>query len=147
MVSQKVSAEQVRSKVHRYWDALANKSKEKLTDFYTPDALVFMADTRRNEPARLMIERRTREFFDSEGSAGADVIGNIEVQITGPNVAIATYSYHFRAIRNRNNMRLQIDMPQARASQIFRLDADGEVRIVHEHLSAAKLPIITKLDS
>jgi ketosteroid isomerase-like protein len=144
-MTKNISAEQVRAKVHRYWDALANKSKEKLTDFYTPDAIVFMADTRRNEPARLMIERRTREFFDSQGSAGAEVVGNIEVQIPSSDVAIATYGYHFRAIRTRNNIRLQIDMPLARATQIFHLDTDGEVRIVHEHLSAAKNPTITKL--
>lgn len=74
------------------------------------------------------------------------MVGNIDVQIPSPDVAIATYGYHFRAIRTRNNVRLQIDMPMARATQIFRLDADGEVRIIHEHLSAAKNPTVTKLE-
>lgn len=99
-----ISAEQVRAAVRSYWEALAKKSKQELADFYAPDAIVFMADTRRNEPARLMIERRNREFFDAQGSAGAEV-GDIDVHIPGPEVAIATYSYHFRAVRIRNNIR------------------------------------------
>jgi len=140
----KISADRVRSAVRAYWDALAKKSKEKLADFYAPDAIVFMADTKRNEPAKLMIERRNREFFDTQGSASAQP-GEIEVHIPGPHVAIATYSYHFRAIRIRNNVRVQIDMPNTRATQVFRLESDGALRLIHEHLSASKYPNITVL--
>ena len=145
-MAQSISTEQVRTIIHRYWNALARKSREELAAFYAPDAIVFMADTRRNEPARLMIERRNREFFDSQSSAGAEVVGDIDVQIPCPDVAIATYGYHFHAIRSRAGTRLHIDMPMARATQIFRLETDGELRIVHEHLSAAKNPTITKAD-
>jgi uncharacterized protein (TIGR02246 family) len=140
-----VSVEQVCAVVHSYWNALAAKAKEKLTAFYASDAIVFMADTKRNEPARLMIERRNREFFDTQGSAGAEV-GPIEVQIPGPDVAIATYAYNFHAIRIRNNKRFRVDMPAARATQIFRRDADSEWRIVHEHLSASRNPTISSLE-
>ncbi len=141
---EKIAAEQVRAAVRAYWNALAKKSKQELAGFYAPDAIVFMADTRRNEPARLMIERRNREFFDAQGSASAEV-GEIEVHIPGPDVAIATYSYHFRAIRIRNNNRVQIDMPMTRATQVFRRESDGALRLVHEHLSAAKNPTFTVL--
>jgi ketosteroid isomerase-like protein len=141
---EKISADRVRGAVRAYWDALAKKSKEKLADFYAPDAIVFMADTKRNEPAKLMIERRNREFFDTQGSASAQP-GEIEVCTPGPNVAIATYSYHFRAIRIRNNVRVQIDMPNTRATQVFRLEPDGALRLIHEHLSASKYPTITVL--
>lgn len=141
---EKISADQVRAAVRGYWDALATKSKQKLADFYAPDALVFMADTKRNEPAKLMIERRNREFFDTQGSAGAE-LGEIEVHIPGPNVAIATYSYYFRAMRIRNNNRVQIDMPATRATQVFRRESDGALRLIHEHLSASKVPTIRLL--
>src|SRR6266849_10495073 len=124
-----VSVEQISAAVHRYWDALASKAKEKLTAFYASDAIVFMADTKRNEPARLMIERRNREFFDTQGSAGAKV-GPIDVQIPGPDVAIATYSYDFHAIRIKSNKRFRVEMQSARATQIFRRDADGVWRII-----------------
>ncbi|HLJ30754.1 MAG TPA: DUF4440 domain-containing protein [Candidatus Angelobacter sp.] len=137
-------AEQVRAVIRSYWDSLASKSKQKLADLYASDAIVFMADTRRSEPARLMIERRNREFFDTQGSAGAQ-LGEIEVHVPGPDVAIASYSYHFRAIRVRGNNRVQIDMPLTRATQVFRREAGGELRLVHEHLSAAKNPTITML--
>ncbi len=141
---QDISAEQVRAAVRSYWEALASKSKQKLADFYAGDAIVFMADTKRNEPARLMIERRNREFFDTQGSASAD-LGAIEVQLPCPGIAIATYGYHFRAIRVRGPARVQIDMPMTRATQVFRREANGELRLVHEHLSAAKNPTITVL--
>lgn len=140
---EKISADQVRALVRSYWEALARKSKEKLADFYAPDAVVFMADTKRSEPARLMIERRNREFFE-QGSASAQ-LGEIEVHIPGPSVAFATYSYHFRAIRLRNNVRVQIDMPMTRATQVFRREPTGELRLIHEHLSASKMPAITML--
>lgn len=139
-----ISVEKVSAAVHRYWDAIANKAKEKLTVAYASDALVFMADSKRTEPARLVIERRSREFFDAKGSAGAEV-GPIEVQIPGPDVAIAIYSYRFHAISIRQDKRYRIDMPAALATQIFRRDADGELRIVHEHLSSAKNPTISSL--
>jgi ketosteroid isomerase-like protein len=141
---EKISADHVRATVRGYWDALAKKSKQKLADFYAPDAIVFMADTKRNEPAKLMIERRNREFFDAQGSASAQ-LGEIDVHIPGPHVAIATYSYHFSAIRIRNNNRVRIDMPNTRATQVFRLEPDGVLHLVHEHLSASKYPTITVL--
>jgi ketosteroid isomerase-like protein len=139
-----VSVEQVCSAVHRYWDAIAKKAKEKLTASYASDALVFMADSKRTEPARLVIERRNREYFGEKGSAEAD-IGPIEVQLSGPDVAIATYPYRFHAMSVRQDRRFRIDMPAALATQIFRRDADGELRIVHEHLSSAKNPTISTL--
>ena len=140
----KISADEVRIVVKSYWEALASKSKQKLADFYASDAIVFMADTKRNEPARLMIERRNRDFFDTQGSASAEV-GDIEVHLPAPGVAIATYSYHFRAIRVRGNTRVQIDMPATRATQVFRRELTGELRLVHEHLSASRNPTITML--
>src|SRR5205823_208224 len=65
--------------------------------------------------------------------------GDIDVQMPCPDVAIATYGYHFHAIRSRAGTRLQIDMPMARATQIFRLEADGELRIVHEHSAPPRI--------
>lgn len=139
-----VSVEQVCGAVHRYWDALAKKAKEKLTDSYASDALVLVADSKRSEPARLVIERRNREFFDPKGSVGAE-IGPIEVQMPGPDVAIATYTYHFHAVSVRQGRRFRIELSAALATQIFQREADGELRIVHEHLSSASNPIISIL--
>lgn len=39
-MAQNISAEQVRAKIQRYWNALAKKSKEELSGFYAPDAIV-----------------------------------------------------------------------------------------------------------
>jgi ketosteroid isomerase-like protein len=140
-----ISVEQVHAAVHGYWDALARKAKERLTASYAADAIVFVADSRRTEPARLVIERRNREFFNPKGSLGAEV-GSIDVQIPEPDVAIAIYSYRFYAISMKQDKLLRVDLPVALATQIFRRDPDGQLRIIHEHLSSACDPIMSILD-
>lgn len=139
-----VTVEQVHAAVDRYWDALAKKAKDRLTASYASDAIVFVADSRRTEPARLVIERRNREFFNPKGSVGAEV-GAIEVQIPDPEVAIAIYSCHFYTISIKQDKLLRIDLPVALATQIFRRDADGELRIIHEHLGSVREPIMSIL--
>jgi len=140
-----ISPEQVRTEVKKYWNAFSSKSKERFAGLFAPDALVFVADTRRNEPARLMVERRAREYFVPQASSKAE-LGDIEVQIAGPEVAIATYGYRFYGIRVINGVLYDVDVPFSRATQIFHRDETGQLRIVHEHLSSATAALPKKLD-
>ena len=70
---------------------------------------------------------------------------DIDVQIVGPNIGIATYTYSFRTARvEPDGTKTQIDTPFGRATQIFQWADAGALRIVHEHLSAAAPPAIEK---
>lgn len=138
-----ISAAQIKTEVKKFWDAFASKSKSSFQDLYSPTATVFSADGRRSEPGRLMWVRREREFFGPKSSVGAKV-GEIVVQVLGPNLAVAAYPFHFSVIRSLpNGGRVQVEVPFGRATQIFQLDERGAFRIIHEHLSSAE-PVAPK---
>jgi ketosteroid isomerase-like protein len=140
-----ISPEQVRAEVQKYWNAFSSKSKEKFAGMFEPGAIVFVADTRRNEPARLMVERRAREYFVPQASPKTE-LREIEVQMAGPEVAIATYGYRFYGTRVINGVLYDVDMSFGRATQIFHRDETGQLRIVHEHLSSATAALPKKRD-
>jgi|ERR1051326_574484 ketosteroid isomerase-like protein len=138
-----ISAEQVHDQVRNFWDAFAAKASNQFQQFYLPTASCFAADGRRSEPARLMWVRREREFFGPKSSVGAKV-GTVNVQLLGPNLAAACYSFHFSIIRVlANGKRVQVEVPFGRATQVFQRGNDGKIVIIHEHLSSAE-PVIAK---
>jgi ketosteroid isomerase-like protein len=84
-----------------------------------------------------MVVRRTRELFEPT-SAVAVKLGTIDVQVLGPDLAIASYPVHYSLTRTLpNGRRYRVDVPFGRATQIFLRDNDGELRIIHEHVSSA----------
>jgi hypothetical protein len=131
-----ISAEQIRARVHAFWEMYCSKLKADFEGAYFPEATTLEIDARRIEPARLMVARRMRELFSNISSVSAE-IGPIEVQILEPSVAVAAYGFHFRVARVlANGKRFESYMPVARATQIFQSDQDGTLRIVHEHMSS-----------
>ena len=133
-----ISAEQVRNEVRTFWEAFTGKSRNQFQEFYSPMATCFAADGRRSEPARLMWVRREREFFGPKSSVGSKV-GPVSVQLLGPNLASACYSFHFSIIRVLpNGKRVQVEVPFGRATQVFQRGNDGKILIIHEHLSSAE---------
>lgn len=76
----RVTQDQVRAEVSRFWNLFVSKSPALLEDFYAADATVFATSSRRAEPGRLAVARRRREYFDRQTSVRVQV-GDVEVQL------------------------------------------------------------------
>lgn len=138
----KLSPDDVRAQIQKFWDILSSKSPAKLEEMYSTSALVFTGKARRSESGKLAAVRRARQLPAASSSRAE--LGTIEVQISG-DAAIATYTYSFRTVRAKpDGTKIQVDTPFGRATQVFQRAEDGVLRIVHEHLSAAAPPAIEK---
>lgn len=105
---------------------------------YFPNAVVFSAVHQRSEPARLMLTRKLREYAQPTSTITAEV-GSIDVELID-DAAIASYPYSFRLIKvNRDGTAFQMDFPFACATQIFKADAGGVPRILHEHFGNSEI--------
>ena len=136
----KISSEDVRKEVHRFWAILSGNAADKLEELYSPSAIVFTGKAKRSESAKLMAARRSRQLPGPAHSSVAEV-GSMDLQIVGTDVAIAAYTYSFNTQKIlANGSKVQIHTTFGRATQIFQRCEDGTLRIVHEHLSAAAPP-------
>lgn len=136
-MASKLTAEQVRGEVLRFWNVFMEKNADALMNFYAPDSSVFSSVSARVEPGRLAAARREREYFHAKSTIRSTT-GNIEVIMLGDGAAVADYTFTFHATKVGGGMAAasEEDIKQGRATQVFRLDPDGRVLIVHEHLSA-----------
>jgi ketosteroid isomerase-like protein len=135
--SEKISAEQIKAEVQRFWSTFTSKNAEQLMEFYSPEASVFSSVTARPEPGRLAAARRQREYFHGRSSLRASV-GMIDVILLGDVAAVASYTFQFHASKVASGLSEQADeeIKAGRATQVFALDPEGKLRIVHEHLSS-----------
>lgn len=132
-----ISADEIRNEVKKFWDHFCKRSKSRFDEMYAASATVFAADSRRIEPARLMLMRRERELFGPSSQVAAK-LGTIDVQLLSPDMAVAFYPLHWSITRTFATKRVQVDMPFIRATQAFQRDEKGALRIVHEHVSSAE---------
>lgn len=136
---EQISPDKVRAEIKRFWLILSGKSEDKLEELYAPEAIVFTGKARRPEPAMLAIARRSRRDAQGRASVNAE-LGPAELQIVD-DTAIATYTYQYSEERmGEGGARSQRSTLYGRATQIFRAERGGAIRIVHEHLSAAVPP-------
>ncbi|HEV3317892.1 MAG TPA: hypothetical protein VG488_13020 [Candidatus Angelobacter sp.] len=144
-IMERISPEEVRAEVSRFWNVFSSKSKEKFDEMYFPAATVFSSTARHTEPGRLMVARRLRQFFGPAISLRAE-IGSIGVQLVGTNVAVATYVYRFRSTKiESDGTQVNRETPFGRATQIFQRDENGVLRIIHEHMSSSTPPTIERI--
>jgi ketosteroid isomerase-like protein len=136
-IAARLTAEDVRSEVNRYWTAFSSKSKEALEDFYAHESTVFPTAATRVEPGRLTAARRDREYFGPRTTLKVST-GFVDVTLVG-DVAIACYTFQLSATNVAGSaMKARSEeIKLGRASQVFAADPDGSLRIVHEHLSVA----------
>lgn len=136
-MANKITAEQVRGEVLRFWNVFMEKNAAALMEFYAPDSSVFSSVSARVEPGRLAAARREREYFHAKSSIRSST-GIVEVILLGETGAVADYTFTFHATKVGSGMTAtaEEDIKQGRATQVFRLEPDGRVLIVHEHLSA-----------
>jgi len=129
-----ISTEQVRAQVMRFWKAFNSRSVELLTDLYSVHASVFSPGTERFEPGRVAAIRQQREYAKATVEAHPS---NIQVTLICNHVALAYYNFSSRAsgvvsdVAEAKSYTIQ----NGRASQVFALESDGKLRIIHEHLS------------
>lgn len=133
----KLNPEQVKLEVQRYWNAFMNKDAELLTAIFAPESSVFSSLSPRPEPGRLAAARRQREYFH-KGANVRVTTGAVDVVMVGDTAAVASYTFQFHASRAGAAFGQTIEehIRNGRATQVFIVDPDGNVRIVHEHLSA-----------
>jgi len=138
MVSTAIAVQQVESAVRRYWRVLAEKQTGEMSGFYSYDALVFHPFAVRSEPGRVSAARKEREYFDAETVFKPEIVGMIEVQVLADDLAVASYNFRWTATNLKQDVlgkRYDKAVRDGRATQIFRLTPEGELKIVNEHLS------------
>ncbi len=139
-----LSPDAVRAEVRKFWSILSGKSKDKLEDLYSPSAIVFSGKTKQSERGALPAIRRMRQYAAADSISTVE-LDTIEVQIPGPDIAIASYTYRFNSTKTlKDGTREDRKTLFGRSTQIFQLDPSGTLRIVHEHLSSAAPPAIEK---
>ncbi|HLW53990.1 MAG TPA: hypothetical protein VKW06_14225 [Candidatus Angelobacter sp.] len=143
-MSSSISPEQVRAEVEKFWRIMCGKSRERLDDLYTSNALVLTGKARKPEPAQAALVRRAQQISAPSAEAVAE-LGAIEILLPDQDVAIASYTYKFHQKRpDQAGAVLKRHTLFGRATQIFQQDSAGRLRIVHEHLSAATNPEVEK---
>ena len=139
-----LSPDAVRAVVQKFWTILSGKSKDKLEDLYSPLAVVFSGKAKLSERGALPAMRRMRQYAASDSISTVE-LDTIEVQIPGPDIAIASYTYRFNSTKTlKDGTREDRKTLFGRSTQIFQLDPSGSLRIVHEHLSSAAPPAVEK---
>jgi ketosteroid isomerase-like protein len=132
-----LTPEEIRTEIARFWNVFTSKAPDLLEEFYASDATVFASTGVRAEPGRLAVTRRRREYFDKQTSVRVQV-GMVDVQLLSDSAAVASYTFRFDASRVVAGLGKSADehLEHGRATQVFQKDAEGKLRIVHEHLSA-----------
>ncbi len=138
MVQTCITVSQIESEVHRYWRVLMEKTAGEMARFYSYDSLVFNPFSSRPEPGRVSAARKEREYYTPETTFRAEITSRIEVQLLADHIAVASYNFH----RNASNMKQEVlgksfdkAVREGRATQVFVLSPEGDLRIVSEHLS------------
>lgn len=132
-----ITAEQVRAEVKRFWSILSNKRADLLADVYAHEANVFSSSGSRPEPGRLAAAPRQREYFQPLTTLTI-ALGVIDVVLLGEHAAVASYTFQFHASKVASTKGGVVEeiIEHGRGTQVFVLEPDGVLRIVHEHLSS-----------
>lgn len=131
-----LTAETIRAEVARFWNAFTSKSADVLEEFYAHESTCFGSAAHRVEPGRLAATRRKREYFNPQAVLRSQV-GDVDVIMLGEKAALACYTFQFHAtkVSSAAGKTVEEHIQNGRASQVFALDQDGALRIVHEHFS------------
>ncbi|HUK86744.1 MAG TPA: hypothetical protein VLT85_03690 [Terriglobales bacterium] len=133
----KITAEQVRAEVKRFWTVMSSKRADQLAEVYAHESTVFSSSGARPEPGRLAAARRQREYFQPLTTV-TTTLGMIEVVLLGESAAVASYTFQFHAskVATAAGGTVEEIIEHGRGTQVFQLEPDGSLRIVHEHLSS-----------
>jgi len=138
MTSRSISASEVQSAVQHYWRVLMEKMEGEMGQMYAFDSTVFNPFSARSESGPVSAARKEREYFNPETSFRAEITGPIKVQLLADDIAVASYPFRWRASDMEEKVferRFDKAVRDGRATQVFVLTAEGNLRVVHEHLS------------
>lgn len=131
-----LTPETIRAEVARFWNAFTSKSADVLEELYAHESSCFGSASQRSEPGRLAATRRQREYFAPAASLRSQV-GHVEVVMLGDTAAVASYTFQFHAtkVSTAGSKATEEHIANGRATQVFSLDQDGVLQIIHEHFS------------
>lgn len=135
-MSQKVSDEELREAVKRFWDVMVAKFAGELSESYAAGSSVFSTTAARAEPGRLAAMRRVREYFDPVTKMKVE-LGPIEAHVLDETAGVAYYTFRLHASRKQTGTGNQIEeeITNGRGTQVFQRSPEGKLLILHEHLS------------
>ena len=133
---EKLTNEEIRKAVELFWTTFLAKSEDLLNSYYAPGSTVFQIAMGRAEPGRLGALRRSREYFRPDTRMELK-LGPIDVVLIGSDAGIASYTFHFRADGRDvgGGKRVEEKLDLVRATHVFHRNAQGQLRILHEHFS------------
>ena len=136
-----LTTREVEAAVQKYWAVSAAKAAEQQQAFYASHAIVFTSSSRRSEPARLVSMQRQREYLAKSTRLRIQV-ADIQVVPIGANAAVAAYTLEFHAeqipVAGSITKRPEEHLSNARVTHVFERNEEGELKIVHEHISVAQ---------
>jgi ketosteroid isomerase-like protein len=136
-VSEKITVEQVHDIVRRFWKAMAANDAQTLAHFYTDDATVFNAIGGYPDPGPMSAASC---YFGFDSSLQVEIY-QLDVRLPGAHGDTAVASYKLRFHRDPEaapEMEGEDSIEPVecgRVSQVFNRDAQGNLSIIHEHLS------------
>lgn len=139
-MNHKLTIDLVRTEVRRLWQAFAQYDVKTIRLMYGAEATVFHPSSKRFELGPLTVARYEREYAHPACKIIFQ-LGEIQVTLLGETTAVATYTFELH-INNVITPAGLIDrhVSPGRASQVFALNSEGKLEIVHEHRSTAAKP-------
>ena len=133
---EKLTNDEVRKTVELFWSTFLAKSEDLLNSYYASGSTVFQISMGRAEPGRLGAMRRSREYFRPDTRMEMK-LGAIDVVLIGSDAGIASYTFQFQATGRDvgGGKRVEEKLEVVRATHVFLRDAQGQLRILHEHFS------------
>jgi ketosteroid isomerase-like protein len=139
-MNQKLTIDLIRTEVRRFWQAFAQYDVKTIRLMYGAEATVFHPSSKRFELGPLTVARYEREYAHPACKIIFQ-LGEIQVTLLSDTTAVATYTFELH-INNVTTPAGIIDrhVSPGRATQIFALNNEGKLKIVHEHRSTAAKP-------
>jgi ketosteroid isomerase-like protein len=133
---EKLTPEIIRIEVQRFWKMFQDKDAEAIHRCYAPEAMVFSSSGSRPEPGRLASARRQREYFQAQTVVTVK-LGQMDVAMLGDHAAVCGYSFDFDATQVATGLdnNAEEHLHDGRVTQVFCYDSEGQLRIMHEHIS------------
>jgi ketosteroid isomerase-like protein len=129
-----LTVEQVRERVRQFWKALTVNDAQTLAGFYTNDATVFNAIGGYPEPGPMSAASC---YFGFDSTLRMEIY-QFDVRLLGEHAETAVAGYKLRFHRDPSELEGDASIEPVecgRVSQVFTRDAEGNLCIIHEHLS------------
>ncbi|SRR5258708_18781706 len=134
-----LSRPEVESFVYKYWSIFASKDVRAHEASFASESFIFSSASKRIEPGRLVLLRRQREYMNNATKLTVHVT-NLQIEVPGPTIAVAAYNIQFdaenRLVKDASGQKTgEKHLPNARVTHVIIRDHQGNLKILHEHIS------------